>query len=56
MDPVSAFALQVVLASAFLYGLYWVVRKAVAAGRLDAQRKTEEHGAAQPNLARSPRS
>lgn len=36
------FALQVVLTAAFLYGLYWVIRKAVAAGRLDAQRKLEQ--------------
>jgi len=36
MDPLSGAALLVVLVGAFLYVLYWVIRRAVRAGIRDA--------------------
>lgn len=37
MDPLSSAALFVVVTSAILYALYWVIRRAVAAGIRDAE-------------------
>lgn len=37
MDPISSAALFIVLTAAALYALYWVIRRAVAAGIRDAQ-------------------
>jgi hypothetical protein len=37
MDPLSSAALFVVIASALLYALNWVIRRAVAAGIRDAE-------------------
>ena len=37
VDALSSLALGVVLTAVFLYALYLVVRRAVAAGRLDRQ-------------------
>ncbi|NRD27977.1 hypothetical protein [Frigoribacterium sp. VKM Ac-2836] len=39
MDPLTSAALLVVLVGAFLYVLYWVIRRAVAAGIKDAATK-----------------
>jgi len=44
-DPFSGFALTVVVAAVALYALYWVIRRAVAAGIRDA-RGGNEKGAA----------
>lgn len=37
MDPITAGVLSVTLTAASLYVLYWVVRRAVAAGIRDAR-------------------
>ncbi|WEG09641.1 hypothetical protein PU630_03470 [Microbacterium horticulturae] len=37
MDPLTGFALTIVLTGASLYALYWVIRKAVAAGIRDVE-------------------
>ena len=41
MDPLISAALLVVLVAAFLYVLYWVIRRAVAAGVRDAANEPE---------------
>ncbi len=51
MDPLTGFALLVVLAGVALYALYWVIRKAVAAGIRDV----EENRSARHSLERSER-
>ena len=45
MDPLTSLALTVTIAAVALYALYWVVRRAVAAGiRDDPQRGRERRG------------
>jgi len=44
MDPVTGFALAVVLTGAFLYALYWVIRKGVAAGIRDVEENRSRSG------------
>ena len=41
MDPLTSFVLAIVLSAVGFYVLYWVVRKAVAAGIRDAARGSE---------------
>lgn len=52
MDPLTALALQTVLTAAFLYALYWVIRKAVAAGRLERRRREELNDSSRAPLYR----
>jgi hypothetical protein len=42
-DPLSGLLLTVVAAAAALYALYWVVRRAVAAGIRDASASGSDH-------------
>ncbi len=42
MDPLSGIALITTVAAVTLYALYWVIRKAVAAGIADARRSADE--------------
>ncbi|WP_165310879.1 hypothetical protein [Microbacterium protaetiae] len=44
MDPFTGFAFVVVLTGASLYALYWVIRKAVAAGIRDVEEDRSHAG------------
>ena len=43
-DPLSSLALTVTFAAAGLYALYWVIRRAVAAGIRDASERPDAAG------------
>lgn len=40
MDPLTSAALFALITSALLYALYWVIRRAVAAGIKDAEERS----------------
>jgi len=44
MDPITGFAFTIVLTGASLYALYWVIRKAVAAGIRDVEESRTHPG------------
>ena len=48
MDPLTAGVFTIVVAGACLYVLYWVIRKAVAAGIRDAADDSPRSGGSDP--------